>query len=84
MIETTVDLLREQSRLMLLAYLLRQEPETLFRFLSTMAKDESMRMAARALLLDIQKVRQAEGPKTLPKKWGKLLQGLEGSEQKGK
>lgn len=77
MIETTVDLLREQSRLMLLAYLLRQEPETLFRFLSTMAKDEAMRMAAKALLLDIEKVRQAEGPKKLPKRWEKLPEKIE-------
>ena len=76
MIKTQVDKLREQSRLNLLAFLIREKATSLYYLLSIMVKEKEMKSTARALLLDIEKVMQAEKMK-FGREWQELLEKLE-------
>lgn len=76
MIKTEVDKLREQSRLNLLAYLVRERGALLYALLGLMAKRKETKKMARGLLLDIEKVMQA-GKMKFGKEWKELLEKLE-------
>ena len=76
MIKTQVEKLQEQNRLRFLAFLVREKATSLYYLLSMAAKDKEMKPAARALLLDIEKVMQAGGIK-FGREWKKLLEKIE-------